>query len=63
MKQVYYMVESDNAPQPDESFELKEVKQLQNYVEELDFEYEVYLCVWDDMKSEFDLKLNVTEQL
>jgi len=62
MKQVYYMVESDNAPQPDESFGLKEVKQLQEYVEQLNFEYEVYLCVWDDRESEFDLKLNVTEQ-
>lgn len=62
MKQVYYMVESDNAPQPDTSFHLKEVKQLQEYIEQLNFEYEVYLYVWDEKNNNIDLKMNVTEQ-
>ncbi|QLF85230.1 hypothetical protein elemo19C_phanotate37 [Flavobacterium phage vB_FspP_elemoA_1-9C] len=62
MKQTYYLVESDNAPQPDKSFSLKEVKKLLEYTEQLNFEYEVYLCVWDNLEDEFDLKLNVTEQ-
>lgn len=62
MKQTYYIVECDQAVTPDKSFSLKEVKQLTEYTEQLNFEYEVYLCVWDNLEEGFDLKLNVTEQ-
>jgi hypothetical protein len=62
MKHSYYLVESDNAPQPDKSFNLKQVNILLEYIEQLNFEFEVYLCVWDEEESNFDLKLNVTDK-
>ncbi len=62
MKQIYYLVESDDAIEPDKSFGLKEIKTLLAYTEQLNYEYEVYLCVWDNLEEDFDLKLNVTEQ-
>jgi hypothetical protein len=61
-KQVYYVVECDNAPQPDTYFSLKDVRELLTYTEQLAWEYEVYLYVWDEQESNIDLKINVTEQ-
>jgi hypothetical protein len=59
-KQVYYIVECDNAPQPDKYFSLKDVRELLIYIEQLDWDYEVYLYEWDEQESNVDSKINVT---
>lgn len=64
-KEIYYLVECDEAVNPDKNFKLKKTKSLKEYIGNLaylDYKYEVYFCVWDNEKSEFYLKLNVTEE-
>jgi hypothetical protein len=65
-KQAYYLVECDSAVNPDKSFNLKETEKLTKYIGNLQYlmyDYEIYLCVWDNLKSEFDLKLNLSDNL
>lgn len=64
-KEIYYLVECDEAVNSDKSFKLKKTKSLKEYIGNLaylNYKYEVYFCVWDNEKSEFYLKLNVTEE-
>ena len=65
MEKINYIVECDEAFNPDKSFNLKDTEELKQYIDNLEYsmyKFEIYLCVWNSSKESFTLKSNVTQE-